>query len=438
LSVLLVRRGPLQNITTLLRYGVGVWIILFCSPLAWCEEVRIVPPRLRWKVGDGWHIRLTYDPRSSGDSVETSRVISYEMHVLVTGGRKSGRSDCWQLEFVPLKDLPQVGGPYRVLVNKDTGQVEKVQSRKTLADVKLSPSRELAQPMGTLPGIPVEVLPLLRWDSPMKQDGKSTIHLGAQVMGDGTWLQAIFKENGEERLQVRQRWFPGDSWWKEYEFWRDGRKELTASRIVERQVPVISEKQTPVPTTPAVPPTLAPASSDSPLQPTDTGLPLAAWLTRHPPGSDVDAEGLRDDPRLRVPLTGMMKSPTVTELLSRLQDITHLTMTCEPTAPSPEPVFGNPHFYQTPAYVVMQQMAKSRRGKGHWQSTVDGYRLLLDDPTVAETPPTPVRPWPIRLWLRFGSLGGFILVTGGLLWWRLRRPRNPLQSAESEIPSTTR
>jgi len=335
-------------------------------------------------------------------------IARYLVHVKVADMQLVGNARCFLVHFTPDRGAPAGSQePCHLFVRERDGWPEKIVRGNTdLTALWLEHLGE-ASVLGDAPeGFPIEIWPCDRSLTIKSTQSLLAFDLRQQEMGTNRlFFQSTLKSGEREQLRIHQTWHQGSKWWTDYERYIKGHKDLRARHVPDN-----------TPNSPSAMPAAA--------QPVETGLPLAVWLTRHPPGSDVDDEGLHDDPRLRVPLTGMMKSPTIPDLLARLQEITHLIMTSEPATPSSAPVFGNPHFHGTPAYVVMQQMAKSEDGKGRWQATADGYCLLLDrhgrEPEVP--PPTIQQPKPS---FPFGAvaISATIVVVLFLVMWRLRSVR---------------
>jgi hypothetical protein len=136
---------------------------------------------------------------------------------------------------------------------------------------------------------------------------------------------------------------------------------------------------------------------------------LAQDAPSQPRGSKSNqgaAPDLKDDPRLKVPITTNFKKPKVRDLLDSLEKATGLKFSANEMVEMKEEGFGSVSFRNTPAWIVMQELAKSDAAKGRWEKTADGYMLVgtLDAkaqaervaelkknaPVIAQTPEPPV------------------------------------------------
>lgn len=357
-----------------------------------------------WTIGDSWELDLqVYSRYRSPEPTTTAQPkYHYRVTVRVAGTESVEGIRCWRLDYSPSSDAPShLQGITRVYVREEGGWVQQlVRNDDSLHDLfmKIADKSLLFEPPI---GLPAELYCFGEPRVELREAGKPYwSRLTCRDVLKAQVVEAFLFNGSLPQVTVKQVWVPGEKFWREYERYYKGRLDLRVK---------------------------VPPESIASLRQADTGLPLTVWLARHPPGSDVDAEGLHDDPRLRVPLEAAMNSTTVPELLARLQDVSHLTMTSEPATPPPVSVFGSTHFHGTAAYVVMQRMAASGPSKGRWQTTADGYHLLLDDPTVAEPTPTPPakrqrRP-PLRFWLSLGGMGASIFVMLLMVWLRSGRDK---------------
>lgn len=85
---------------------------------------------------------------------------------------------------------------------------------------------------------------------------------------------------------------------------------------------------------------------------------------------------LKTDPRLKVPITKNLKTPKARELLDTLENATGLKFSANEMVETNEEAFGSLSFRNVPAWVVMQEVAKSNAVKGRWEKTDDGYMLI--------------------------------------------------------------
>jgi hypothetical protein len=136
---------------------------------------------------------------------------------------------------------------------------------------------------------------------------------------------------------------------------------------------------------------------------------------------------LQDDPRLQVLLTVNLAQPTVPDCLRVLTDATRLDLTVSP-AIDEEGVAGSLSFYSTPAWLVMDHVAKEMASDGHWERAENGYHLLGH--TKLRRPVRPSASSPARFTVPLGVMLGILAPLVAVRLWRTWRGRSRLRSAQ--------
>jgi hypothetical protein len=123
---------------------------------------------------------------------------------------------------------------------------------------------------------------------------------------------------------------------------------------------------------------------------------------------------LRSPPEFQVKLSVDFKAPKAQEVVDRLRAVTGVELTLDDSVDREQAAFGSLSFRNAPAWVVMEQLAKSKYIQGRWERAGDGYRLIGTVKTAQgagqQADPAPLR---ARLWLTVLSLLFFLLI--GLL-----------------------
>jgi hypothetical protein len=125
---------------------------------------------------------------------------------------------------------------------------------------------------------------------------------------------------------------------------------------------------------------------------------------------------LQADPRLRGELNTDLTGPTVQEVLQRLHEATGLHLTAD-RVDREVPAFGSLSLRNVPAWVVMEQLARSRAVEGWWDEADGGYRLAGTHGVEAPAPQP--RPRGVPFWFVAGNV--LLLLTVGV--WLLLRQR---------------
>jgi hypothetical protein len=154
----------------------------------------------------------------------------------------------------------------------------------------------------------------------------------------------------------------------------------------------------------------------------------------------------RNDPRLRVPVTLDLRAPTVDDVLRELQKATGVPLSRADDIQHAAPALGSLSTRGVSARQVMENLAKSKRVEGTWESDGPGYRLVSNGNAVQLSDPSaePAAPdEPGRRNFLLALLGGnllILLVVAGAYWWRRTRqaaPPPPSSSTPTPTPAPT-
>ena len=218
-------------------------------------------------------------------------------------------------------------------------------------------------------GFPAELYPLNPLDSGSVASGQ-TLRIRRQVDGDQLIVEAEVKSGPEVALLIRERWVEGEPWWREYERYVHGEKDLEAKHLM-------SPAAEPVASSPHDPP----------------------WLAM-----------LRNDPRLQVPITLDSTDHSLQSLCNLLSQTASLRIDVSPELAAAKPLFGSMSIRNAPVWQVMQQGAlhnivAGRLGKnGYWLSPVWRTGLWpwrrLRPPRLAASPALCAGGWLAAHWSR--------------------------------------
>lgn len=88
-----------------------------------------------------------------------------------------------------------------------------------------------------------------------------------------------------------------------------------------------------------------------------------------------DSKSIRDDPSLAAQVSIVEVDPDLLKVLSILENATGLTLRLDESLASHRAKLGGFAFRSTPAWVIMELLAKIDLDHGRWEKTTDGYRL---------------------------------------------------------------
>jgi hypothetical protein len=292
----------------------------------------------KWKTGDSWDLGVVLYPRNlpPGKDAEFDAHlrVGYRMQVRIEGQEKVPGADCWKIAFLPGADAPARIREQRcvVLVDTGTGWPRQIRHGKEGA-LKTETSRAFGYaPFSTsaLEGFPVEIFPFFenRMQESFVFPGGS-LFMQKEQKGENTVLKANYIQGGQFDLVIQQKWAPGTKWWTDYDRRVKGKRDLYAKVGAD---PV--QLTTPVPyRDPKVPPPPAPPPSDP--------------------------NPLRNDIRLRVPLTVEGNNPKLADILRQLEKATGLRMMVAEALAGHDPAFGYVALRDTPAWSVMMMLAQA-------------------------------------------------------------------------------
>lgn len=131
------------------------------------------------------------------------------------------------------------------------------------------------------------------------------------------------------------------------------------------------------------------------------------------------------DPRLRVKVSFDLKAPRVDEVLDELRKVTGVELSRADDIQNQYPAVGSFSYRNVPAWHVMDDLARSKRVEGRWETEGSGYRLIRNGNPVVISEEVTARPWLLVI----GVGGSLLAVAGGLLYWFRRRRRSPAAQA---------
>jgi hypothetical protein len=362
----------------------------------------------------------------------------YIVRALVTGKSTIGGMDCWNLAFVHgERTPPELENSYSLSVAKETGWPLKIIHSKQLKRVPenmlaasnfalghaynnlgivgvtpmlrsgyIKPTEQIAwlERFGGASfitaapeGYPVEIFPLHELGQFSSSKSGATLTLRNEKKDGFIIVEAVLTFGEKDRLLIRQKWIEGEKWWREYERYVDGRKDLYARQVMP---PVV--KAAPI---------------------VDPGKPDPLYLRR--------------DPKLQVVVEIEERGAKLSVLLQRMNRATGLTLTLDANLVNHRPDLG---FVQSSkqgyrAYDVMGIIERAQLENGRWLKTEQGYKLTgvskAPMPAVSTEKATEVEPESrpsggAMSWLiGGGAILGVFLFAGagyGILRWR-QKPR---------------
>jgi hypothetical protein len=153
----------------------------------------------------------------------------------------------------------------------------------------------------------------------------------------------------------------------------------------------------------------------------------------------ADGMTLKADPSLQVKITAEFKAPKAHEIVEHLRAETKMDLTLADNINEEKPALGSLVCHNVPAWMIMEELAKSKTIKGQWERSGNGYRLTSSLPkaVVATTTSPSKQPAPNAmarlLWTYFLSLAPLVVVLAVVL---IRRRRQTQQAgAEGEQPA---
>jgi hypothetical protein len=196
-----------------------------------------ISPAECWKKADNWQIQVELFPRGGKGAGVSSQKREpqkpYSLFVSIVGDKEVGESSCWKVFFIPEQDkLTAIGNMYCVLVDKASTWPRKVIRVKDPSAATIEILEKGAWISGAPVGFPLECFPLLGLAKFGSKDTGAALQLERQVNGKDLLLEAKFNTPDGGESVVRQKWVEGEKWWREYDRWVNGQKDLHASRIL--------------------------------------------------------------------------------------------------------------------------------------------------------------------------------------------------------------
>lgn len=145
------------------------------------------------------------------------------------------------------------------------------------------------------------------------------------------------------------------------------------------------------------------------------------------------ASALRNDPALQVQMTVDFKRPKAQEILERLRDATKMDFTLAEDINQEYPALGSLSCRNVPAWVIMEELAKSKRIEGRWHKDGAGYRLVGNGKpaVIAEKPKERTSEPSVGLRLLLVAVP-LILALSLAYWWIKRREQRTAVRARLE------
>lgn len=170
------------------------------------------------------------------------------------------------------------------------------------------------------------------------------------------------------------------------------------------------------------------------------GLCGLAWSQNPQPAKPSGNRSvLQNDPALRVMLTVHFKRPKAQDILDRLRTETKVDLVLADNIDREREVLGSLSCQNMPAWLILEQLAKSQIIQGKWERDGNGYRLTspLPPPVPANAEPPPP-PGPAKLGFHYFLFAlPLIAVFGIVLLIRYRRRSQKTASgAEQPIPAS--
>ena len=151
--------------------------------------------------------------------------------------------------------------------------------------------------------------------------------------------------------------------------------------------------------------------------------PSAVTQEANPTGN---AFPLRNVPALQVKVTGDFKRPKVGEVLEKLRASTGLDLTLDNDINQKYPALGSLSCRNTPAWVVMEELAKSKRIEGRWEKDGSGYRLVRNGnpvviPEASDVSTETTKRKTSSTLMFFIPAASLLLILSLAYWWVRRR-----------------
>lgn len=274
--------------------------------------------------------------------------------------------DLCLLEF-HVKDRPQLfdSEVYRIHLSTNDGSPLHISCTSRESELPLNLFGTFSFPTFAPQIFPLELFYSIRPGFLKSTGTLYTLEIKHRIIENTLIAQAIVRQGRSPYLSVKQTWVKGELFWRKYERYYMGHKDLVARVIslssllprTERShfnIPILPPERSPLPRV-----------SDSSMN-------------------------LRSDLRLRVTLRGSLKNPTVPDIIKRLQDATDVPLTIDDSISGSRPAYAAVGWQNIPAWSIMLDLAAAPAVAGRWEKTENGYRLVsaiqpVSDPTSAST-----------------------------------------------------
>ena len=326
----------------LLACVLGLRAPVSCSA---ADFLRLIPlPPSLWKIGDGWPLMVERFPPPAADGKgHDPGPTRYPIHVIVAGLNEQQFPPKWDVQFLLKGQAPAgVEGPYQMMVRQADGAVNRIGREGAATNDAVREVGEVRVVTAPPAGFPVEMFfEPLDYEQDEFKNAQGTLTLHRQTDGPTLTVEATYQPAGGEPIMVRQKWVQGEKWWRDYERYRGGRRELHAWLEAPAGVNPAHDKDTPP----------------------------------RPPTEPDDIAALRQDPRLQMPLTFDLQQPRLSDLTRRIQNATGVPLTLQDGLDRDTPKLGGQSFRGVPAWLVMRQTAPLVAPDAHWEKEHDGYQF---------------------------------------------------------------
>ncbi|HYT87364.1 MAG TPA: hypothetical protein VEL76_01465 [Gemmataceae bacterium] len=356
------------------RHGLALAVLLLLCPELLGQTAAPPPYSRGWEKGDRWKVevevfaRPAFGGKPASPPVKGKRPEPKHRFILsfhIQGVEEFLGKPAWRVELIPSAGAPpELSGAWALLIWRDEGWPCRLTRGDEILGTLFRFVGQTPVLTGAPTGLPIELFPLA--DKQELKSPDSSVSVTARRRGlDPVEVQEGFVLQGQQfEVAVKSVGYKGEKWWREYERHYKGTLDLRAKLLPES----------------------------------------VAAIKSRPPEKTIQAprrpDDLRTDPRLQVKLSGNFKKPTVPAVLALVQNASGVSLSCDMGDDAEKPAFMSLSLNKSPAWVVMERLAKSEIVAGRWEPTETGYRLVR---TVGPPPTNPV--FVVVLWLGAGIAG---------------------------------
>jgi hypothetical protein len=304
-----------------------------------------------------WNVGMMLDV-----SVECHINGSFVVYIFASGMESANGRDCLQLTLLPGDKAPKhLQTRHRILVNAKSGRTEGAYTFPDRKSIPLLRAEGLGFASSAPPGVPLELFGSLEVPEFNVQeiDAHRFVTLRKQASGEFVHIEMTAFVKDIEELKVRQTWVPGEKWWREYERYVKGKKDLTAKLLNP-------------------PPLKADLEAQKKL--------VEDWK------KFTELVPLGKDGRLHTRLTIVERDPELHDVLNRLGAATKLTFVLADNLADHDPDLGAMSLKNVHAFSFMELIAMRDLQNGRWTQIDGGYRL--EGVSKRLRPPPPPKPFP--------------------------------------------